>query len=309
MEAAHIVNPFRCRMWLLHDRLDSDVTEESCRAEIDSFSKHGQFVPVLGRILHDDPDYDIELIYGARRLFVARHLNIPIAVDVRELSDREAIIAMDIENRQRTDISPYERGLSYARWIRGGHLKSQDDIARTLKVSASQVSRLLKLAKLPSVVIGAFRTPVDICETWGLDLSDALDDPDRRQATLQKARALSCLSERPPAREVYRCLIAAAVRGRKLKTKVRDEVVKGQDGTALFRIRHQTSCIALLLPAHVMSVELLGSIRNSIVQILQSGSGQEIDPEVQSSEVKGSRTHATASLQQRDYEAEATQLF
>src|SRR5262245_26075307 len=133
MKTVVAVNPFDCRMWDLHDRLETQVTEESCKAEIESFSKHGQLIPVLGRPLTRDPTHKVELICGARRLFVARHINAPLLVDLREMSDREAIIAMDIENRQRADISAYERGLSYARWLRSGQFQSQDDLARQLR--------------------------------------------------------------------------------------------------------------------------------------------------------------------------------
>src|SRR5688572_6279056 len=99
MTSIHSVNPFRCRVWALHDRLEGEISEETCRAEIDSFSRHGQLVPVLGRPLQAGSSYDVELICGARRLFAARHLNLPLKVDLREMSDHDAIIAMDIENR------------------------------------------------------------------------------------------------------------------------------------------------------------------------------------------------------------------
>src|SRR5579862_455650 len=105
------VNPFRCCMWSLHDRLEDYLTEDTCKAELESFEKHGQLVPALGRPLHGNPDFDIELIFGARRLFVAKLLNRPLRVQVRAMNDREAILAMDVENRHRKDISPYERGL------------------------------------------------------------------------------------------------------------------------------------------------------------------------------------------------------
>src|ERR1051325_11559924 len=39
------VNPFRCRMWPLLDRLGDYITEQSCRAEIESFARYGQLVP------------------------------------------------------------------------------------------------------------------------------------------------------------------------------------------------------------------------------------------------------------------------
>jgi hypothetical protein len=67
-------NPFRCRMWDLHDRLEHLIVEDNCREEISSVSRHGQQVAPLGRRLRGDPDHDVELICSARRLFVARHL-------------------------------------------------------------------------------------------------------------------------------------------------------------------------------------------------------------------------------------------
>ena len=170
------VNPFKCRVWELHDRLDGYLTEESCKKEIESLSRQGQLIPALGRPLRGDPQCDVEIIYGSRRLFVARLLNQNLKVDLRELSDREAIVAMDIENRHRTDISPYERGLSYLRWLGGKQFQSQEEIAHTLKISTAQVSRLVKLARLPAVIVAAFENPIHIRESWGLELVDAWED-------------------------------------------------------------------------------------------------------------------------------------
>ena len=277
------VSPFRCRMSAVHDRLDTHITEETCRTEIESFLKHGQMVPVLGRRLRNDPLYEVELIYGARRLFVARHLNVPLKVELRELGDRQAIVALDIENRQRRDISPYERGRSYARWIQGGHFRSQDDVARTLRISSSQVSRLLKLARLPSVVVDAFPSPLDICEGWGIDLVDAIEDPRRRGNTLSAARAICEQTPRPPAREVYRRLLAASAEGRKIRVRARDEVVKDRSGHPLFRIRQQASSIAVVLPLDKVSARTLDSIRRTLSELLQVGNSQAADLSIQNS--------------------------
>lgn len=75
---------------------------------------------------------------------------------------------MDIENRHRLDISPYERAISYLRWLRNNHFSSQDEIARALQGSRSHISRLIKLAQLPAIVIEAFSDPANICEYWGM---------------------------------------------------------------------------------------------------------------------------------------------
>jgi ParB family chromosome partitioning protein len=271
------VNPFRCRMSTMHDRLDAHITEETCRIEIQSFLKHGQLVPVLGRPLRNDPLCEVELIYGARRLFVARHLNVPLKVELRELGDRESIVALDIENRQRKDVSPYERGRSFARWIQAGYFRSQDDIGRTLRISSSQVSRLLKLARLPSVIVDAFSSPLDICEGWGTDLMDALEDPRRRRNTLSAARIICEETPRPQARDVYKRLLAASAEGRKIRVRAHDEVVKDGSGHPLFRIRQQASSIAVVLPLEKVSARTLDSIRRVLSDLLQIGNSQAAD--------------------------------
>lgn len=265
------VNPFRCRMWSLHDRLEEQITEESCRAEIESVGRYGQLVPALGRRLKGEPMHDVELIYGARRLFVARHLNLPLKVELRQMNDREAIVAMDIENRQRQDISPYERGLSFARWLREAHFASQDDIAAALRVSASHVSRLLKIARLPPIVMSAFDDVAQLCESWGLEIALALEDPARRAATLKVAREIAQMTPRPSAREVCRRLLAASVNGRKPSAKRVLEAIRDEKGKLLFRVRHERRSIALLLPVDQVSAFTLKEICSSVSAVMQSG--------------------------------------
>jgi ParB family transcriptional regulator, chromosome partitioning protein len=265
------IDPFRCRMWEMHDRLEGSVTEHTCRAEIESFAKHGQLMPVLGRRIPGDPDFDVELIYGARRLFVARQLKAKLLVELRTMTDKQAIVAMDIENRQRLDISPYERGVSYASWLRCGYFESQDEIARTLKVSASQVSRLLKLALLPAVVIKAFASPTDIREGWGLRLSEALELPDVRSRLLNVARGIGNEEKKPSAEEIYRQLLSVAGRGKRIRRTAHDEVVRDARGRPLFRIRQQRASIAVVLPLEKVCENDLRRIREAIIEVLRSG--------------------------------------
>jgi ParB family transcriptional regulator, chromosome partitioning protein len=264
------VNPFRCRMWPLHDRLGDYITEATCRGEIESFARYGQLVPVLGRSLRGDRDCDVELIYGARRLFVAQHLNVPLHVELREMSDRQALVAMDIENRHRRDISPYERGVSYARWLRTKYFNSQDEIAHALRISTSQVSRLLKLAQLPALIVNAFASPLDIREGWGIELAKAWQDPQLRLLVGQRARALVNQTPRPGALEVYQKLIAPAGAGRKSRRPRRDMVVPGGNGAPLFRIRYQRATVAFLLPTTAVTESCVNRIRQAVCDIMQT---------------------------------------
>ncbi len=263
------VNPFRCRMWKFHDRMDEYLTDETCREEIISIEQNGQVVPVLGRRLHGDPDHDVELIFGARRLFIARHLNRPLLARMKSISDQAALIAMEVENRLRADISPYERGLSYARWLRAGLFKSQEDIARTLQVSRATVSRLLRISRLPSVVLNAFRSPLEIAEDWGLQLAEAWDEPTRRERLAHRARAIAKLEPRPPARVVFTRLASDLGIPTSRRGSARDEVVLGRDGRALFRIRRQRKLIALCVPSTSLTTESLSRLKQEITTFLE----------------------------------------
>ena len=263
------VNPFRCRVWAMHDRLEEHVTEESCKEEMDSFAAHGQLIPALGRTLRGDLEHDVEIVCGARRLFVARHLNMPLEVELREMTDRDAIIALDLENRHRRDLSAYERGLSYAQWLRGKYFDSQDDLGRALNVSASQVSRLLKLSQLPSVVIRAFPSPMSIRECWGLDLHKAWHDPQLRPFVALRARGLGAATSRISAKDVYTRLMAPAGSGGTARQLGgHDEVVVCPKGTPLFRIRRHRKFIALLLPVDRVSANSLKRIRAAVSEEL-----------------------------------------
>ncbi len=277
MTATISINPFRCRMWEFHDRLESQLTEQTCKVEIESISRHGQLVPALGRRIANDPAHEVELIYGARRLFVARHLNKDLLVEVRPISDREAIVAMDIENRLRKDISPYERGLSYARWLQGGLFSSQEDVARALRISTSQVSRLLKLAHLPRVVLDAFQNPGDVCEAWGLELATALNDTRKRASILRKARELADSQSRRQPRDVFQHLRQASGLRRRGVARSRDEVIKDRLGRPLFRVRRLRNCYALIVPLERAPSVALERMATVISTILLDATSQPAD--------------------------------
>jgi ParB family chromosome partitioning protein len=265
------VSPFVCRMWELHDRIEEYIGDSTGKAEVESFDRYGQLIPVLGRPVRGEPGFEVELIYGARRLHIARQLNKPIRVMLRDVSDREAVVAMDAENRHRKDISPYERGSSYARLLRSGFFGSQEELAQALNTSASQVSRLLKLTRLPALILGAFSSPLEICEVWGLTLLSMWEDPMVRPALSETARALAARSPKPPAQQIYdQLLTARAHRPRPLRRrKEKEEIITDPDGTPLFRVRRQVDSMVLVLPTRGLSGARVSAIKQMIGQLLQ----------------------------------------
>ena len=151
-------NPFRCWIWALNDRIKEDVTEASCRAEIESVARDGQLIPVIGRVLDGNPDFDIEIVCGTRRLFIARHLKIPLRVELR----RSLTGRRPWRLRSRT---PYASRPVRTSGVCGSRSSSsRASTTRSMRwlalgITPTQVTRLLKFAELPTIVISAFSSP------------------------------------------------------------------------------------------------------------------------------------------------------
>jgi hypothetical protein len=160
---------------------------------------------------------------------------------------------------------------------------SQEELARKLKNSASSVSRLLKVASLPTVVVNAFGDATAIRESWGVSLADAIGEPDRRRRIIGRARALAS-SDRLPPEEVYRELLKAAAPGRKSRSSARHEVVSDPSGRPLFRLKFQRRSVAFVLDVERASPRVLDRLRHDFQRVLQDES-----PEVSERKVPGRR--------------------
>ncbi|WEQ50955.1 ParB/RepB/Spo0J family partition protein (plasmid) [Komagataeibacter oboediens] len=96
------------------------MSYENCRELIESIRAQGrQEVPAIVRRLTNNPDFDFEVICGARRHWSVSWLNannyrdIKFLVEPREMEDEEAFRIADLENRAREDLTDYERAKDY----------------------------------------------------------------------------------------------------------------------------------------------------------------------------------------------------
>lgn len=257
--------------------MEKYVTENSCRAEIESVNCAGQLVPVIGRVLTDDADFDIEIICGTRRLFVARHLKIPIRVEIQELSDHQAAAAIEVENSLRKKVSPYERGLWLAKLLREKVYQSQDEMARGLNITPTQVTRLLKFAELPAVVIGAFASPHDILESWAVELRKAWGD-ERHSLISERARSLETRVSKPPAVATYESLMASRKPVGRGRSGSLSRIVKSASGRLLFRFEHQRKEVVLRIPNMLVNPVVEREVTQAVIAVLtRSGAPKEAD--------------------------------
>ncbi|MEL6959806.1 MAG: ParB/RepB/Spo0J family partition protein [Pseudomonadota bacterium] len=201
----HWVDPADCKMWDRHNRDYALLTEDNCRDLIDGIRAQGrQEFPAIVRRL-SDPDENgaqYEVICGARRHFAVSWLRannytqFKYLVDVRDMSDEEAFRLADIENRDREDISDYERAIDYADAVARYYGGKQKAMAERLEVSQPWLSRYLQLAKLPQIIVSAFPNIREIRERNARELKPLLADAEASERLLQEAAALTRTQER-----------------------------------------------------------------------------------------------------------------
>jgi ParB family chromosome partitioning protein len=193
-----LVDPARCRMWDGHNRDYAALDEDSCADLIESFKAQGrQEVPAIVRRVKGDADFDFEIICGARRHWTASWMrthdypDFKLLVEARELTDEEAFRIADIENRQRKDISDYERAIDYLRAIERYYDGNQQRMVERLRVTKSWLSRYLELARLPAEVVAAFGSPHVMGIRNAADLAPLLKNDKARTVVINEARTIA----------------------------------------------------------------------------------------------------------------------
>lgn len=258
-----LIDPTRCRMWVGHNRDYSALDVENCADLIESLRAQGrQEVPAIVRRLAAGDSHDYEIVCGARRhwsvIWLRAHdrPEIRFLIEPRELTDEEAFRVADLENRNRRDLSDYERAKDYARAVDLYYEGNQARMVERLQVSKSWLSRYLELARLPDEVRAAFGSPHAIGISHAASLAPVLKHPTRRAPVLARAGEVAAeQSERmqrgnpplPPA-AVLRQILALEASPRPVgnTTIVRDatgaslfSVVRGRSGTVTISLTRE----------------------------------------------------------------------
>ncbi|MGS0756024.1 ParB/RepB/Spo0J family partition protein [Roseateles sp. GG27B] len=185
---------------------DSFSTADFARLKHDIELAGGNVQPISVRLLADQPGR-YEIVFGHRRHRACSELGIAVlaTIDTSAVSDHELFSAMDRENRERADLSPYEQGTMYRRALDEQLYSSNRRLAEALGVSHTWVANVLLVADLPVPVVECFKSPLDIQHRHAKIIATALDTD--RKAVLRRAEKLRVL-ERP---KVAAAVVAALV--------------------------------------------------------------------------------------------------
>ena len=160
-----MVDPPVCRMWSGHDRRYDllSIDDDKCLELVDGIKSAGkQEMPALVRKVENDPNFEYEVIYGARRHWAIswlRENNYPdfkYLIEVRDLTDEECFRLKDMENREKDDVSDFERSVNYnrAKDMFYGGVSSR--MADRIGYTNANLYYLLRLAYLPVDIQEAF---------------------------------------------------------------------------------------------------------------------------------------------------------
>lgn len=192
------LDPARVRIWKGNARIQARLNEENVRDLIDTIiAEGGQKVPAIVRRVNDDAAYDYEVIAGTRRHFAISWLrtnsypDMTFLAQVADLDDEAAFRLADIENRARKDVSEIERARNYASALEQHYGGKQRRMAERLKLSEGWLSKMLKVATLPDIVLAAFADLGELTLNPAYKLSQALADERRHKSIVGAAERVT----------------------------------------------------------------------------------------------------------------------
>jgi ParB family chromosome partitioning protein len=161
----------------------ADDDEESLEILKASIAANGQEVPILVRQHPSVPDR-YQIAYGHRRVRALQELGRSVKAVVRQLSDRDLVVAQGIENSAREDLTFIERAVFAMHLEDAGHDRSV--VQEALSVDRAETSKLISVARsIPTDLVSAIgRAPKVGRGRW-----QALADVTKTPGSIQKMRA------------------------------------------------------------------------------------------------------------------------
>lgn len=185
----------------VQDRMEEDDAE--FQSFVDAIEEEGQQTPILVRP-HPDKKGVYQVAFGHRRRRAALKLGRPVRAIVREMTDRELVVAQGQENNERQNLSFIER----ARFAqRLSQTFPRDVILSALAVYKSDLSNMLSVVNaVPDELINAIGPAHGIGLRRWLQLSAKLSSTAQRKKA--KDLAESAAFKQMPSKNRFEALLA-----------------------------------------------------------------------------------------------------
>ncbi|OLP62704.1 plasmid partitioning protein RepB [Xaviernesmea oryzae] len=172
LDAARVEESF------ITDRLRDD--EAALNELVEAIRLRGQDSPILVRP-HPEKAGHYQVAFGHRRLRAARLLGIPVRAVVKQLADRDHVIAQGQENSARTDLSFIERA-TFARGMEEAGFE-REVIMSALTSDKTTISKMLSIfERIPPDILGEINCAFSVGRDRWHDLSARFEEPAFHQA-------------------------------------------------------------------------------------------------------------------------------
>ncbi|KMO11697.1 plasmid partitioning protein RepB [Methylobacterium platani] len=193
----------------VQDRLGED-DEDYVRLR-DAIAEHGQATPILVRP-HPERDGRFMIVYGHRRVRVARELGREVRAIVKTIEDIAHIVAQGQENAARADLSFIEKALFARKLLGMGQTKAT--IKAALTVDDTLLSRMLSVAEtVPGPVVDALGAAKGVGRDRWEELKKLVAIPAKAEIAIEAVRSAELLEK--DGSERFAHLLAAIKAGRK----------------------------------------------------------------------------------------------
>lgn len=136
----------------------------------------GNTQPIKVRPVSGTNPQQYEIVFGHRRHRACLLAGLPVlALIDNNITTKDLFIEMDRENRQRSDLRPFELGDMYRRALDKGLFPTATKLFLATGANQGNSSLALKLARMPAQLLDAFPSPLDIQFRWIAPLSAALE--------------------------------------------------------------------------------------------------------------------------------------
>ncbi|MCF3640566.1 plasmid partitioning protein RepB [Rhizobium sp. TRM95111] len=176
--------------------LDPDLVEDSFVSDrlqriddafrdlVEAIRVHGQDSPVLVRP-HPDKTGRYQIAFGHRRVRAAKELGRTVRAVVKNLDDRDHVIAQGQENSARADLSFIEKAMFAHRLEQRGF--DRDTIMSAMNADKTTLSKMLSVSKrIPQDVLSSIESAREVGRDRWHDLSTRIENPE----SLARARLL-----------------------------------------------------------------------------------------------------------------------
>ena len=176
------------------DEIDPSFVRDRRTEDEDEFNEllaairdRGQDSPVLVRP-HPSATGRYMLVFGHRRVRVARALGRKVRAVVKAMEDRDHVLALGQENSARANVPFIERALFAADLAHLRYDQDNSTILSALSVDRATLSKLLSVASLPPPILEAIGQARGVGRDRWYELKQLIDNPANQERALQAVR-------------------------------------------------------------------------------------------------------------------------